>query len=183
MIGTRRLILRPWRRSDVASLYAMGQDAEVMRYLGPPDSMADCRRLKDRMTESQARHGHCFWALERRSDRAFIGFCGLKRGRKGTPIAGELEISWRLARDAWGQGLALEAARASLSWGWRNLDAPAATAVTVPANWRSRGLMERLGMLRDPGGDFDHPDMARGDPLRHHIRYRIARPVKPPLMS
>ena len=83
----------------------------------------------------------------------------------------------------WGQGLALEAARASLSWGWRNLDAPAATAVTVPANWRSRGLMERLGMLRDPGGDFDHPDMARGDPLRHHIRYRIARPVKPPLMS
>ena len=82
-----------------------------------------------------------------------------------------------------GQGLALEAARASLSWGWRNLDAPAATAVTVPANWRSRGLMERLGMLRDPGGDFDHPDMARGDPLRHHIRYRIARPVKPPLMS
>ena len=174
MIVTDRVILRRWRRDDLRPFHAMGQDREVMRYLGPPVSMEECVRVRRRMNAIHGNRGHAFWALERRRDGAFIGFCGLMPGTP--PIDGEVEIGWRLARHAWGQGLALEAARASLAWAWTHLDVPAVVAVTVPANRRSRSLMERLGMRRLHDGDFDHPDLAPGDPLRRHIRYTIARP-------
>lgn len=175
MIETRRLILRPWREDDIAPFHAIGQDAEVMRYLGPLASWEDARSSHDRMVAYQAGHGCCFWAAERKADAAFIGFCGLKPGK--APIEREIEIGWRLARAAWGQGYAREAAEASLAWGWRTLDIPAIAAVTVPANTRSRGLMERLGMTRFPEEDFYHPDLPGDSPLRRHILYRIARPA------
>jgi RimJ/RimL family protein N-acetyltransferase len=123
-----------------------------------------------------ASHGYCFWAIERKADGFFLGFCGLKPGPDGTPIAGRVEIGWRLARDAWGKGYAREAAAASIAWGWANTDAPEILAMTNIGNVRSWGLMERLGMARDHAGDFDHPAVAVGDPLRPHILYRIRRP-------
>lgn len=175
MIVTERLILRAWREEDVAPFRAMGQDPEVMRYLGPPASWEDCRRAIERMTVAQVENGHCFWAIERRDDAAFIGFCGLLPAKP--PITGEIEIGWRLARASWGQGLALEAARASLDRAWTHLDIPSVAAITVPANRRSWGLMERLGMTRVDGGDFDHPDLAPNSPLRRHVLYRIDRPL------
>ena len=173
MIDTERLILRPWRQQDVAPFHAMGRDPEVMRYLGPPMAIEEAQAAHDRMVSYQADYGMCFWAVERRADAAFIGFCGLKPGKP--PIDGEVEIGWRLARQAWGQGYAREAAAASLAWGWSNLDVPGIVAITVPANVRSWGLMERLGMQRVLDGDFDHPALAPGDPLRRHILYRAAR--------
>jgi RimJ/RimL family protein N-acetyltransferase len=175
VIETARLTLRPWREADIAPFHAMGQDIEVMRHLGPPATLADARAAYARMAASQAAHGMCFWAIERRSDAAFIGFCGLKPG--APPIEREIEIGWRLARDAWGQGIAYEAATASLAWGWAHLDVPAITAITVPANVRSRRLMERLGMIRRADEDFDHPSLPVGDPLRRHVLYRIGRPA------
>ena len=175
MIVTDRLILRRWKRDDILPFHAMGQDAEVMRYLGPALSIDECVRVRRRMNAIHGNRGHCFWALERRSDRAFIGFCGLMPGTP--PIDGEVEIGWRLARGAWGQGLAREAASATLEWAWAHLRVPGIVAVTVPANRRSRALMERLGMARLHGGDFAHPDHDAGHPLRHQIRYAIARPL------
>lgn len=175
MIDTGRLILRGWRKADLRPFYAMGQDREVMRYIGPLATTGDVRSTHDRMNSRLARHGHCFWAVERKVDRAFLGFCGLLRAPR--PIDNEVEIGWRLARHAWGRGYAREAAQASLAWGWRNLDKGSIAGITVTANARSRGLMERLGMAREPASDFDHPELAAGDPLRRHILYRIARPL------
>ena len=175
VIHTRRLILRGWREADLRPYYAMGQDREVMRYIGPLATRGDVRSTHDRMNGRLERHGHCFWAVERKGDGRFLGFCGLVRGTP--PIGGEVEIGWRLARHAWGQGYAREAAEASLSWAWRNLDRASIAGVTVAANARSRGLMERLGMTREPGGDFDHPELGPRDPLRRHILYRIGRPA------
>jgi RimJ/RimL family protein N-acetyltransferase len=94
----------------------------------------------------------------------------------GTPIESDVEIGWRLRADCWGKGYAREAAQASLDWAWANLDREAVAAITVTDNRRSWGLMERLGMRRDPLEDFDHPDLAESDPLRRHIVYRIRRP-------
>jgi len=174
VIDTERLILRGWREADLRPYYAMGQDRDVMRYIGPLATPGDVRSTRNRMNGRLARHGHCFWAVERKADRAFLGFCGLLRGTP--PIAGEVEIGWRFARHAWGQGFAREAAEASLAWAWGNLPSLSIAGITVAANARSRGLMERLGMTREPGSDFDHPELASGDPLRRHILYRIGRP-------
>ncbi|HCB76906.1 MAG TPA: GNAT family N-acetyltransferase [Sphingomonas bacterium] len=175
MIETVRLILREWRESDVEPFAAMGCDAEVMAFIGPPLDEAGVRAAIERQRGFQAAHGYCFWAIERRADGAFLGFCGLKPGATGTPIEGEVEIGWRLARHAWGQGYAREAAAACLAWGWaRGMSRIA--AITVPANVRSWGLMERLGMRRLADRDFAHPALAADDPLSLHIVYVIDNP-------
>lgn len=175
MIETERLILRRWSESDVAPFHTMGQDAEVMRYLGPPMDVVACEATVTRMNAMAAATGDCFWAVERRVDSAFIGFCGIKPGPPGTPIADQPEIGWRLARAAWGQGVAREAAQACLDRAWA-CGTARVHAITVPANAASWGLMIRLGMSRVENGDFDHPALPEGDPLRRHLRYEIARP-------
>lgn len=176
MIETERLILRRWKEDDILPFHAMGQDPEVMRYLGPPTSIADCEAVAARMNALADATGDCFWAVERRADGAFIGFCGIKPGPAGTPIADQPEIGWRLARSAWGAGLAREAAAACLDRAWRR-GTSRVHAITVAANERSWGLMIRLGMTRVEGGDFDHPALSEGDPLRRHLRYAIDRPM------
>ncbi|MBW8783491.1 MAG: GNAT family N-acetyltransferase [Novosphingobium sp.] len=172
MIETARLLLRPWRDMDLEAFWAMACDRAVMRYM-PPLSRARCEKLVERMTVMQAEHGHCLWALERKTDGRFIGFCGII-----PPVSPtfEYEIGWRLASDAWGQGYAREAAEASLDWAWRRLITPAIVAITTRENARSWGLMERLGMTRCPDEDFKHPGIAKNDPLRPHVLYRIHRP-------
>jgi RimJ/RimL family protein N-acetyltransferase len=128
----------------------------------------------DRVLASQQQHGFCFWIAERREDGAMLGMCGFKRGTVD-PVMGAMEIGWRLRQDAWGQGYAREAAFACLDWGWRNVADDRIVAITVADNAPSRGLMERLGMRRDPRRDFDHRNLAPGDPLRPHVTYEIAR--------
>ena len=176
MIETERLILRHWRDEDAEPFHRMGQDPRVMEFLGPLMTLADAEHLVAGQIVNQALFGHCFWPIERRSDRLLLGFCGLQKGPAGTPIEDGLEIGWRLAQHAWGQGYAREAAEASLAWGWANTAAPEILAMTTIGNIKSWGLMERLGMTRDHASDFDHPAVAVDDPLRPHILYRIARP-------
>ncbi|URW76673.1 GNAT family N-acetyltransferase [Sphingomonas donggukensis] len=177
MIKTERLLLRRWRAADIDPFHAMGQDAEVMRFIGPAMSRADCAAAAERMNAVLDATGTCFWAIERRADGAFLGFCGIKPGPAGTPIADLPEIGWRLRRDAWGAGYAREAAQASIDRAWSEGNAGEIFAITVAANTRSWGLMERLGMARVADSDFDHPALAEDDPLRRHITYRIARPA------
>jgi len=74
-----------------------------------------------------------------------------------------------------GQGYATEAARAALDYGFSGLGLQEIVAVTVPANQRSRRVMERLGMTRAPQDDFDHPRLPEG-PLRRHVLYRLRDP-------
>ncbi len=174
-IETDRLVLRGWRGADADPFLAMGQDPRVMEFLGPPMEREDIDAALDRQVNSQRRHGHCFWAIERRADGAFLGFCGLKPGPEDTPLEGRIEIGWRLAHHAWGQGYAREAAQASLDWGFATLPADAIWAITVPGNVRSWGLMERLGMQRAAALDFDHPYLAPGNPLLRHIVYSAQR--------
>lgn len=174
MIETERLVLRRWRAEDAVPFFAMARDAEVMRYLLPMTE-AECADTVTRMNALADSTGDCFWAVERRADGAFLGFCGIKAGRADTPIAGLPELGWRLARTAWGQGYAHEAASACIARAWTR-GAARLVAITVPANTRSWGLMERLGMTRVADGDFDHPAVADGDPLKRHLTCQIDRP-------
>jgi RimJ/RimL family protein N-acetyltransferase len=176
MIETERLRLRPWREADLAPFHALCNDPVVMRFLGPPLSSQETEAFVARQKHLQRERGHCFWVIEGKADRRFLGFCGLKPGPEATPIAEQVEIGWRLASDRWGEGLAREAAQACLGWAWTHVDTPGVAAITVRENTRSWGLMERLGMTRQRHEDFAHPAVPEGDPLRPHIVYRIARP-------
>lgn len=180
MIATERLILRRWRDADRAPFAAMGADSDVMRFLGPLQDRATADAGIDRMIADQAARGYAVWAVERRRDNAFLGFCGLNPVDLGaTPINDEVEIGWRLKRDAWGRGYAREAAAAVLGWGFGDGGLARIVAMTTAANSRSWRLMERLGMTRRADLDFDHPALSLGDPLRPHIVYVIDRDAAP----
>ena len=177
MIGTDRLILRDWRADDAAPFNAMCRDPAVMEHLGPLQTLAETGAAITRLAAIQAQHGHTFWAIERRDDGQFLGFCGLKIAPEHIAgIEGAIEIGWRLRRDAWGKGYAREAAQASLGWGWANLPVDRIIAITTPANSRSWGLMLRLGMVRRHDLDFAHPALAADDPLSAHVTHEIVRP-------
>ena len=177
MIETARLVLRRWIDSDRPAFHAMCSDPEVMAFLGPLQTRAETDAAIDRQNARIDSIGHSFWAIERREDARFLGFCGLKPGPERTPLAGRLEIGWRLGRAHWGQGYAREAAQASIDWGWAKLDDASILAMTVEANMRSWRLMEKLGMQRRDELAFDHPGLAANDPLRRHIVYEISRPA------
>ena len=173
-IETPRLILRSWRDADLEPFHAMSNDERVMVTLGPLMNREQAAAVIARRRAEEQAEGHCFWALERRADGAFLGFCGLVRGNVG-PIISKVEIGWRLAHHAWGQGYAREAAEASLEWGFDTLADDAIWAITTPGNVRSWGLMKRLGMVRHDDLDFEHPSLPEGDPLKPHITYSISR--------
>jgi ribosomal-protein-alanine N-acetyltransferase len=64
---------------------------------------------------------------------------------------------------------------AALRFSFRELGLPEVVSFTVPANQRSRRVMEKLGMTHDPADDFDHPLLAPDDRLCRHVLYRIRR--------
>lgn len=175
MIETERLILRPPVGADHPALYAIWADPAVMADLGPvKDDAASAAALARH--DGYRHEGLGFLSVIRKEDDAVIGFCGLKRGDAQSPIAGQVEAGWMLARAYWRQGYALEAMRAVLAWGWARFDVPHIVAITSQRNVASRAMMERLGMSYVDGGDFDHHAFAADDPLRRIVTYRITRP-------
>lgn len=179
MIETERLRLRAWRERDRAPYHAIKSNPRVMATLGPPQTRAESDATLDRWIARAGEWGHSFWAMERRADGVLLGYCGLVYPPAGTPVSGEREIGWGLGAAHWGQSYAREAAAATLAWGWAETDSARIVAITTPGNSRSWGLMERLGMTRLADGDFDHPALAKGNPLRPHLSYAIGRPQVP----
>ena len=176
MIETPRLLVREWRDEDYNPFFRINSDPEVTRHIRPVRDRQESDAMIERQRGMQARHGHCFWAVERREDGALVGFCGLRPGVPGTPIEEDIEIGWRLGSGYWGRGYAREAAAACLDWAFTSQGAPRVVSITVSANTRSWNLMERLGMIRRQDLDFLHPALPDGDPLRPHIAYALERP-------
>jgi RimJ/RimL family protein N-acetyltransferase len=117
--------------------------------------------------------GWGLWALEERASGRFLGFTGLAVPRFTAHFTPAVEVGWRLARSAWGHGYASEAARAAVAVGFTELALEQIVSFTVPANARSRAVMERLGMTHDESDDFDHPLLPVDSPLRRHVLYRL----------
>jgi len=174
MIETARLILRPWRDADRAPYAAMMADPEVGYWLGGALSEAQANAQIDRFMATSAARGPGWLAVERREDGALLGAGCLREVLAGHPLAGDIEIGWRLAHSAWGAGYATEAARALLDHGFAGLGLSEIVAFTAVSNTRSRAVMERLDFERQPHRDFDHPGLAAAHPLRRHVVYVIA---------
>ena len=161
---TARLILRDWREDDWAPFWEATNTPAVMRWLGGVCDVDKREGAQQRLLSYKRDHGHTFWAIERKSDAAILGFCGLKRSnQQGGPI-GMMEVGWRLREDAWGQGYAREAAAASLDMAFDRFGADEVIALTVARNEASWGLMKRLGMQRRADLDFDNTDFDPDDP-------------------
>lgn len=174
-LTTPRLILREWRDEDRTPFAALNADPQVAEFLsGPLDRIAS-DALVDRIVAHWADDGHGLWAVERYEDGAFLGFVGLAAPSFEAAFTPCVEIGWRLAPEAWGHGYATEAARVALGFGFEALGLAEIVSFTVPANARSRAVMERLGLTRDPADDFAHPAFPDGHSLHDHVLYRLGR--------
>ncbi|MGH9740384.1 MAG: GNAT family N-acetyltransferase [Candidatus Acidiferrales bacterium] len=175
MITTERLILRPWKDEDLAPFAAMNADPAVREFfpglLTREQSDASARRAQVKY----ALHGFTMFAAEITATGEFIGFIGLDPMDFAIPGIAQptVEIGWRLARAHWGKGLATEGAQAVMRYAFDTLRLPEIVSITVPANIRSRRVMEKIGMTHMPTLDFDHPRIAEGHPLRRHVVYQL----------
>jgi len=172
-IHTTRLLLRQWKPADRAPFAAMNADPRVMRHFPALLSRAESDAMADRCQALIEERGWGFWAVELKATGTFIGFVGLHTPSAALPFSPCVEIGWRLAAAYWGQGLASEAARAALRFGFGSLDLPEIVSFTAIENRRSRAVMERLGMRESEA--FEHPGLPVGHPLRRHCLYRLER--------
>lgn len=167
---TARLALRAWREKDRPAFAAMNADERVMEYFPATLTAEESADLLDRIRDEFSTEGFGPYAVERLSDGELLGFTGLHRVTFSGGLEGKVEILWRLRHDAWGQGYATEAARACIAHAAK-LGIPELVAFTFVGNGRSRRVMQKLGMTCV--GEFDHPALPEGHPLRRHALYRI----------
>lgn len=170
-INTERLLLRALRSDDLDDVAAMNADPRVMEHFPAVQSRQDSEALLGRIRSSYRENGFGVFAVLHRG--AFLGFAGLTKPRFEASFTPCVEIGWRFTVSAWGKGFALEAAEASLRWGFEGLGLEEIVSFTAFTNTPSERLMQRLGMQRDLGGDFDHPMIPAGDRLSRHCLYRL----------
>jgi len=173
MMQTERLTLRRWQESDLAPLAALHGDPEVMRYFPKPLTRTESDAFVRRIEEKFDRQGFGVWAVELTATQSFVGAVGLNIPSFQSAFTPCVEVMWRLGREHWGRGYATEAAKACLQFGFHTAKLSEIVAWTVPHNVRSRAVMERLGMTRNPEEDFDHPDVDENSALRRHVLYRV----------
>jgi ribosomal-protein-alanine N-acetyltransferase len=173
-LSSGRICLRRWRDEDREPFAAMNSDARVMEFFRSRLSRVESDAMVDRIQKHFSEHDFGLWAVEVPDVAPFIGFVGLTWARFSAHFTPAVELGWRLAFEHWGHGYATEAARLALGYGFGTLALSAVVSFTSTTNRRSRAIMERLGMRRNPIDDFDHPALPEGDPLRSHVLYRIS---------
>ncbi len=145
-IETGRLQLRPFEEGDANSVgfYA---DPDVMRYIpggaGDPALLDSRFRARLAKTSDQwTRHGFGMWAIVLKSSGSIIGHCGLQH----LPDGDEVEVYYLLDKPFWNQGIATEATRAALAFGFERAGLERIVAIAMPENVASRRVMEKSGM-------------------------------------
>lgn len=168
-----RVCLRSWHDEDRDAFATMNADARVMEFFRSCLRRAESDAMFDHIQRHFNKHGFGLWAIEVPGVAPFIGFAGLSVPDFSAHFTPCVEVGWRLEFEYWGYGYATEAARLALGYAFRTLALTEVVSFTSVGNHRSRAVMERLGMRRDPADDFDYPSFPEGHPLRRHVLYRL----------
>jgi RimJ/RimL family protein N-acetyltransferase len=150
MLETERLILRKFEESDIDAIFEMRSDAEVMRFIREPQNRDETINWLKLVSSHWQDEKIGFCAVIEKSSGKVIGWCGLWRLKE----TGETEVGYAIDKEYWGKGLAVEAARAFLEYGFTKLNLEKIVAVARPENKASRRVMEKLGMHYDYAGEF-----------------------------
>lgn len=171
---TDRLRLRQWQEYDLEPFAAINADPQVMEFFPTkPLGRREGDEMADKIRSLIELRGWGFWAAEVKGGEPFIGFVGLHVPAVALPFSPCVEVGWRLSVAHWGQGYASEAAQGAVRIAFERLELPEVVAFTAASNQRSRRVMERVGMLYS--GEFEHPGVLEGSPLRAHVLYRLRR--------
>lgn len=172
MLETQRLLLRAWRDEDLEPWYRMNADPRVMEFFPGTWDRERADGVATRIRAMLDAQGYGWWVVEVKNRAPFAGVIQLQDVPFTEHFTPATEVGWRFACEYWGNGYATEGAAAALDFGFATLGLREIVAMTAVSNLRSRRVMERLGMQRDVNGDFDHPRIEPGHPLRRHVLYR-----------
>jgi RimJ/RimL family protein N-acetyltransferase len=158
-----RLFLREMNADDAEQAFLLNNDPEVRRYNGavPFSSLEAARQFLTTYPDYRI-NGFGRWAMIRKEDQAWLGWCGLKRLEDG-----EVDLGYCLHRSYWGQGYATEASVASVNWGFANLPIPKIIGRVHKENSASIKVLEKVGMI------YWKTDVCEHDP--EALIYRIER--------
>jgi RimJ/RimL family protein N-acetyltransferase len=144
VFDTDRLLLRTFTIDDCPLIFDLNSDSDVTRYTFDP--MTDPGQAKDLLERiilpQYALYNHGRWAVHLKTNKEFIGWCGLKYRFERN----EVDLGYRLKRSAWGKGYATEAAFACLQYGFRHLRIDRIVGRAVPENRGSWKVLEKIGM-------------------------------------
>ena len=171
LIITTRLGLRRFIASDTKAMAAMNKDNEVMRYFPQPLTEAETIAMMQRIDQHFEKNGFGLFAVENILTKEFIRLTGFAIPSFGSFFTPCVEIGWRFKKEAWGQGLATEAATACLQYGFTVLQFDKIFSFTAVVNIPSEKVMQRIGMKRT--GFFDHPALKKESILCKHVVYEI----------
>jgi RimJ/RimL family protein N-acetyltransferase len=157
MIETQRLRLRPFSSNDLDALAAINADPEAMRYIGKgkPQSREQTQIRLDAILDHHKQYHFGLFAMVEKATDAFVGICGLQY----LDNTSEIEVGYRLARSFWGRGLATEAARACLHYGFEQLGLERIVAVIQPSNLPSKSVVEKIGLRYIKNAHFYNTDV------------------------
>src|SRR5579863_4880846 len=133
-IKTDRLLMRRWHDSDREPFAALNGDPDTMLFFPTTLTRAESDAFVDLIESRFEQQGFGLWALEVTATGEFIGFTGLNPMPDDVPGAGGMEVGWRLAKTAWHQGYATEAARTARDIAFDGLDLPEIWSMTAVLN-------------------------------------------------
>jgi RimJ/RimL family protein N-acetyltransferase len=174
-IETPRLLLRPWRDEDLEPFAALCADPRVMEFFPAPLSRVESEAFAARIRAHFAERGYGLWAVEVAGGASFIGFVGLQWATFAAAFTPALEVGFRLAAEHWGRGYATEGGRAAVRFAFEEVGVDEVVSFTAAVNVRAQRVIKRVGLVRDPGGDFEHARVAEGHRLRTHRLFRVSR--------
>ncbi|MBV9271122.1 MAG: GNAT family N-acetyltransferase, partial [Candidatus Eremiobacteraeota bacterium] len=145
VMTTDRTQLRRFTPDDLENVYSMVSDPEVMRHYPGVRDDAGAQKWLEFTLAGYELNGYSFFAVERKSDGAFVGQVGLLHWDDvdGRP---DIEVAYMLAREHWGHGYASEAARACMQYAFEELDADRVVSFIAVENAPSIAVAERNGM-------------------------------------
>jgi ribosomal-protein-alanine N-acetyltransferase len=146
-LETARLRLRPLTRADADALHRLWTTPKVRRYLWddtviPKAETAEILEKNERLFRDQ---GYGLWSLRRKRASTLLGFCGYWFFFDPP----ERQLVYGLAPKYWGEGLATEATRSVIRYGFETLGFARIIGCTDVPNTASMRVMERAGMIRD----------------------------------
>lgn len=183
LLTTDRQRIRHWQdtENDRGFFHRVNSEEAMLEYFPFRRSREQADDMFDQLCARTSANGFGWALAEDRATGQPLGFTGLAKIRDEEIIGAGVEIGWRYVPEAWGKGLASEAARALLVHGFDEMGLDRIVAFAVTANQPSISVMRRIGMKARPDLDFDHPAVPDDTPhLKRHALYEIfARDPRP----
>lgn len=170
---SERLGFRTWCEADLKPMAVLNADPEVMRFFPSTQSEKQTRELMNKCNAQFDKYGHCYFAVDRLSDKTFIGFIGLAYQEYEAPFTPCVDIGWRLAKQFWNNGYATEGARRCLEYGFEVLELDTIYSIASEINTPSINVMKKIGMNYQY--HFDHPELTESGGLNPCTLYQILR--------